>query len=71
MQDLFLEGCEIKEHVGTGCLIDCAGINHQMENCKNFDFTARYNIRGVTMRNNENCGLTLAVGYETGNTLRC
>lgn len=71
MQDLFLEGCEIKEHVGTGCLIDCAGINHQMENCKNFNFTARYNLRGITMRNNENCGLTLTVGYKTGNTVRC
>ena len=71
MQDLFLEGCEIKEHVGTGCLIDCAGINHQIENCKNFNFTARYNLRGITMRNNENCGLNLTVGYKTGNTVRC
>ncbi len=71
MQDLFLEGCEIKEHVGTGCLIDCAGINHQMENCKNFNFTARYSLRGITMRNNENCGLNLTVGYKTGNTVRC
>ena len=71
MQDFFLEGCEIKEHVGTGCLIDCAGINHQVENCKNFHFTARYNLRGVTMRNNENCGLNLTVGYKTGNTMRC
>ena len=71
MQDFFLEGCEIKEHVGTACLISCAGINHQVENCKNFNFTARYNIRGITMRNNENCGLNLTVGYKTGNTLRC
>lgn len=71
MQDFFLEGCEIKEHVGTACLISCAGINHQVENCKNFHFTARYNLRGVTMRNNENCGLNLTVGYKTGNTVRC
>ena len=71
MQDLFLEGCEIKEHVGTACLISCSGINHQMENCKNFNFTARYNLRGITMRNNENCGLNLTVGYKTGNTVRC
>lgn len=71
MQDFFLEGCEIKEHLGTACLISCAGINHQVENCKNFHFTARYNIRGITMRNNENCGLNLTVGYKTGNTMRC
>ena len=71
MQDFFLEGCEIKEHVGTACLISCAGINHQVENCKNFHFTARYNLRGVTMRNNENCALNLTVGYKTGNTVRC
>ena len=71
MQDFFLEGCEIKEHLGTACLISCAGINHQVENCKNFHFTARYNLRGVTMRNNENCGLNLTVGYKTGNTVRC
>ena len=71
MQDFFLEGCEIKEHVGTGCLIDNAGLNHQVENCKNFNFTARYRIRGITMRNNENCGLGLTVGFMTGNTVRC
>lgn len=71
MQDFFLEGCEIKEHVGTASLISCAGINHQVENCKNFNFTARYNLRGITMRNNENCGLNLTVGYKTGNTVRC
>ena len=71
MQDFFLEGCDIKEHVGTACLISCAGINHQVENCKNFHFTARYSLRGVTMRNNENCGLNLTVGYKTGNTVRC
>ena len=71
MQDFFLEGCEIKEHVGTACLISCAGINHQVENCKNFNFAARYNLRGITMRNNENCELNLTVGYKTGNTVRC
>ena len=71
MQDFFLIGCEIKEHIGTACLISCSGINHQMINCKNFNFTARYNLRGITMKDNENCGLTLTVGYKTGNTLRC
>ena len=71
MQDFFLEGCEIKENVGTADFIDCAGINHHVENCKNFGYTARYNIRGITMRNNENCGLNLTVGYKTGNTVRC
>ena len=71
MQDFFLIGCEIKEHVGTACLISCAGINHQMINCKNFNFEARYSLRGITMKDNENCGLTLTVGYKTGNTLRC
>ena len=71
MQDFFLIGCEIKEHVGTACLISCAGINHQVKNCKNFNFDARYSLRGVTMRNNENCGLNLTVGYKTGNTVRC
>ena len=71
MQDFFLIGCEVKEHVGTACLISCSGINHQMINCKNFNFTARYSLRGITMRNNENCGLNLTVGYKTGNTVRC
>ena len=71
MQDFFLIGCEIKEHLGTACLISCAGINHQMINCKNFNFTARYNLRGITMKDNENCGLNLTVGYKTGNTVRC
>ena len=71
MQDFFLEGCEIKENVGTADFIACAGINHHVENCKNFNYIARYNIRGITVRNNENCGLDLTVGYKTGNTVRC
>lgn len=71
MQDFFLESCEIKENVGTADFIDCAGINHQVEKCKNFHYTARNNIRGITMRNNEGCGLGLTVGYKTGNTVRC
>lgn len=71
MQDFFLEGCEIKEYIGTKELIGCSGINLQMEDCKNFNFTAKYNIRGITMRNNKNCGLNLTVGYKTGNTMRC
>ena len=71
MQDFFLIGCEIKEHLGTACLISNAGINHQMINCKNFNFTARYSLRGITMKDNENCGLNLTVGYKTGNTVRC
>ena len=71
MQDFFLIGCEVKEHLGTDCLISCAGINHQMINCKNFNFEARYSLRGITMKDNENCGLALTAGYKTGNTMRC
>lgn len=70
-QDMFLIGCEIKERIGAGDLIDNCGINHQMIGCKNFNFTARYRLRGITMKNNDNCGFSLNVGFMTGNTVRC
>ena len=70
-QDLFVRGCKVIEHVGTGTLIDNAGLNHQVENCINFPITARYRLRGLTYRNNINGNFGLNVGFMTGNTVRC
>lgn len=69
-QDIFIRSCEILKNVGTADIIDNSGINHVMENCKNMSMTARYRINGITLRNNENIGVSISIGWMTGNTVR-
>jgi hypothetical protein len=70
-QDTFIRNCEILEHVGTGSLIDNSAINHVFENNKNWPgITFRYRINGITVKNNENCGVGITRGWMTGNTVK-
>ena len=70
-QDTFIRNCEIFEHPGTGSLIDNSGLNHVFENNKNWpNIIFRYRINGITVKNNENCGIGISIGWMTGNTVK-
>lgn len=70
LQDLFVKGCIIHENVGTADVIDNAGINHVYENNVNMNFLIRYRCNGVVIRNNKNSGISLTIGWMTGNSIR-
>ena len=65
MQDFFLINCDVleKEPNATTGIIMCAGLNHVIDNCNNFDLGVRHRVNGLLVSNVNNC----SISYEYGN----
>lgn len=63
-QDVFIVNC------GPLNVIDNSGINHQMINCSNVAYTARYRLVGFTIRDCKDVTSSLTSGYMTKNSVR-